>query len=327
MPHSFRTEINCPPLSPIGLHDPVITCGSCFADQFGAWLSKFKFKVAANPLGITYNPVSMHQQLLNALTLTVDQNFFTERDGSWFHYQYHSQWHAADKETLTQALLDNQKEVKKFLSTANVLILTYGTSWVYRMTETKSVVANCHKMPAKLFDKSLFTQTEILNSFAKLHQAIKEINPTLRIIITVSPVRHIKDTLPLNQVSKSLLRLVCQQLEENYPEVSYFPSYEIMMDDLRDYRFYDRDMIHPSAEALDYINQKFADQYFTSDTQEFIKVWRGVDKALAHRPFQANSPAHQKFVVHTLDTLNQLRARVPVESEIKYLQSQLNHHD
>jgi GSCFA family len=157
-----------------------------------------------------------------------------------------------------------------------------------------------------------------------LYKQLKSINSALRIILTVSPVRHIKDTLELNSVSKGLLRLVCHQLEQCYDSVEYFPAFEIMMDDLRDYRFYERDMIHPSAEARDYINQKFSDRHFSEDTRNFIKTWSGIQKALAHRPFQLNSSTHQKFLKDTLLKLKSVSNRISVSEEIQLIQSQLH---
>lgn len=324
MPLSFRTEINCLPHASIELHHKIVTLGSCFADQFGQWMQSNKFQVSANPFGTTYNPISIHQLVLQSLEDSLDESLFVERERLWCHYQYHSQWSASTREELTQKIRQQQNEIKEFIKTTDVLILTYGTAWVYHLQPTNQLVSNCHKVPASQFTKQLLTEREIKESFDELYKKLKSTNPSIRIILTVSPVRHIKDSLELNSVSKSLLRLVCHQFVHHYDSVEYFPAFEIMMDDLRDYRFYERDMIHPSAEARDYINQKFSDCYFSEDTRSFIKTWAGIQKALAHRPFQLNSPTHQKFLKDTLLKLESVSNRVSVSEEIQLIQSQIH---
>ncbi len=324
MPLSFRTEINCSPHASIELHHKIVTLGSCFADQFGQWLKANKFQVSVNPFGTTYNPISIHQLVLQSLEGALNESLFVEREGLWYHYQYHSQWSATTREELTQTIQQQQNAIKELLKTTDVLILTYGTAWVYHLQQNDQLVSNCHKIPASQFTKQLLTEREIKESFDELYKKLKSINPSIRIILTVSPVRHIKDSLELNSVSKSILRLVCHQFGQLYASVEYFPAFEIMMDDLRDYRFYERDMIHPSAEAKDYINQKFSESYFSEDTRSFIKTWTGIQKALAHRPFQLNSPTHQKFLKDTLQKLESVRNLVSVNEEIQLIQSQLH---
>jgi len=324
MPLSFRTELNCSPRTPIELHHKIVTLGSCFADQFGQWMKSNKFQVITNPFGTTYNPISIHQLLLQSLEDSLNESLFVERDGLWYHYGYHSQWSATTQEELIQSIRQQQQVVKQFIKTADVLILTYGTAWVYQLIPNNQLVSNCHKVPASQFIKQLLDEKEIYQSFDELYKRVKALNPALRIILTVSPVRHVKDTLELNCLSKGLLRLVCHQLEQRYDSVEYFPAFEIMIDDLRDYRFYERDMIHPSAEARDYINQKFSDRYFREDTRNFIKTWDSIQKALTHRPFHLNSPAHQKFLKDTLEKLESVRNLVSVNEEINLIQSQLH---
>ena len=324
MPLSFRTELNCSSRTAIELHHKIVTLGSCFADQFGQWMKSNKFQVCTNPFGTTYNPISIHQLLLQSLEDSLDKALFVERDKLWFHHGYHSQWSATTCEQLEQTIHQQQQVVKQFIKTADVLILTYGTAWVYHLIQNDQLVSNCHKVPTSQFIKQLLDEKEIHQSFDELYKRIKALNPALRIMLTVSPVRHLKDTLELNSVSKGLLRLVCHQLEQRYDSVDYFPAFEIMMDDLRDYRFYERDMIHPSAEARDYINQKFSDRYFSEDTRNFIKTWDGIQKALTHRPFHLKSVAHQKFLKDTLEKLESVRNLVSVNEEINLIQSQLH---
>lgn len=323
---SFRTEIKLNPGPPIGLKDAILTTGSCFADQFGQWLHDFKFPVLLNPFGTTYNPISIHQALLHANNSSVDDTLFTERQGIWYHYDYHSQWSEKNRNTLLNKIHDCQQQVNTFLKTAQVIIITYGTAWVYQHVTTKLIVANCHKMPASHFKKRLLTAEEITHSFDALYSMLKKINPAMRILVTVSPVRHIKDTLALNGVSKAVLRMATHQLSEKYDAVEYFPSYEIMMDDLRDYRFYERDKIHPNEEALEYISHRFSDQYFTPETKQFIQRWDAIQQAMHHRAYHPESVAHQLFLTDLLSRLEDLRATVTVNEEIELIKKQLHPH-
>jgi hypothetical protein len=206
---------------------------------------------------------------------------------------------------------------------ADWLIITYGTAWVYELLETKEVVANCHKMPQTLFAKSLMTQKKVLDSFETMYGLLKSFNPNIKIIVTVSPVRHLKDTLELNSVSKSVLRVACHTLTEQYHDVLYFPSYEIMMDDLRDYRFYKSDMIHPTKDAEEYIWEKFVERFFDDSLKSFLKKWGEIRTALAHKPFHPTSSSHQKFLHQTLKKLLELKALVNVDQEVAMLEEQL----
>lgn len=323
--NSFRTEINCSPAQPIGLEQKILTIGSCFADQFGQWLANNKFTVLANPFGTTYNPVSIHNLLLDALDNNIDQNLFTERNGLWFHHAYHSKFTVNSKAELLTSLQQTQKQVQAFLQQVDVLIITYGTAWVYELQSNHQLVNNCHKVPANQFNKKLLSVTEIIQSFKTLVQTLKTVRPALRILVTVSPVRHSKDTFELNTVSKSILRLACHEFEQQH-KAEYFPAYEIMMDDLRDYRFYERDMIHPAAEARDYINQKFSDRYFSADTLKLITLLNEIQKALAHKPFQIASPAHQNFLKDTLRKLESIQHQVSVTTEMESVRAQLATH-
>lgn len=323
--NTFRTEINCSPVSPIGLDHKILTIGSCFADQFGQWLIINKFTVLANPFGTTYNPVSIHNLLLDAFNNRVDSTLFIERNGLWFHHNWHSQFTANSQAELLAELQRVQKQVRALLQEVDIVIITYGTAWVYEHQSAGQLVNNCHKVAAAQFRKRLLTVAEIEISFRALIQTLKSIRPNLRVICTVSPVRHLKDTFELNQVSKSALRLACYQLEKE-KLADYFPAYEIMMDDLRDYRFYERDMIHPSAEAREYINEKFSNRYFTSDTLQLLQTLNEIQKALAHKPFQLASAAHQTFLKQTLHKLESIQHRLPVASEIESVRAQLIHH-
>ena len=321
---SFRTEIQATPASfSIDLQDRLLTMGSCFADQIGQKLFDYKFPTLANPLGTVYNPISIHQNLLAALQEKVMPNGLVQRDLHWFHFDFHSRWSGVHSDNLINQLNQRLTEVKSHLRQTQVIFLTYGTAWVYERLENDTIVANCHKMPAVNFRKRLLRLEEIIQSFQEVMNQLYALQPAIKIILTVSPVRHVKDTLPLNAVSKSLLRVACHQLTMEHQNVHYFPAYEILIDDLRDYRFYDRDLIHPNEVAVDYLWEKFSDTYFAAVTKDFIKEWDSIKNALHHRPFLSGSESHQKFLLHTLKQLQNLSNTVDVRKEIQLIQSQL----
>ena len=215
------------------------------------------------------------------------------------------------------------QEVNQQLQEARVLIITTGTAFVYEQKSLQLAVANCHKQAQKDFLRRLSSLEEMHTGFEKFYYALKKHNPAIKIILTVSPVRHIKDSLELNSVSKSLLRLLAHQTCERYPELSYFPSYELQLDDLRDYRFYGRDLLHPSEEAEDYIWEKFISTYFSEESRKFLKEWQGIKRALSHRPFNPASEAHQSFIRKTIKKLEDFPYQVDVSEEILQLKSQL----
>lgn len=185
------------------------------------------------------------------------------------------------------------------------------------------IVANCHKMPASFFSKSLLTEKMITESFAALHARLLAITPDINIVLTVSPVRHVKDTLELNAVSKAVLRLACHSLSQQYANVQYFPAYEIMIDDLRDYRFYNPDMIHPTSVAEEYIWDHFLNCFVDEKNQLFIEEWHQILKELNHKPFHPESPDHQKFIKKLMERIEGMASLVKVSDELQQLKSQL----
>jgi hypothetical protein len=278
----------------------------------------------ANPFGIVYNPLSIHKLLQMAIRKKSPRSDgYCQRDGLFLHHDFHSSFAHKSQELLQNTLVDQLSRVGDALRTCRVLIITYGTAWVYEQKSTMQVVANCHKIPQHQFDKFLLTQKRILESFEGFYQALLEVNPSVKIIFTVSPVRHVKDTLELNSVSKSTLRLTSHTLTETNPKVFYFPAYELMQDDLRDYRFYKSDLIHPTEQAETYIWEKFCNTYFTVDTKDFFNRWSKIQTALQHRPFNSNSESHQKFLKMLLLELNEVSNIVDVTAEIELVQKQL----
>lgn len=323
---SFRTEIKIDKEKhSVSLKQDILTTGSCFSDAIGNTLKENKFPVLVNPFGTNYNPVSIHKTLRAALNgaLPLSHSYF-EHNGLYCHYDFHSEFSSPDKSLVEATVKSVIQTTHNFIKEAHWIIITYGTAWVYRRNETNDIVSNCHKMPAQNFTKELLTEKKILESFEGFYQNLKAVNPTCKIMLTVSPVRHIKDSIELNSLSKSILRVACHTLTELHKDVVYFPSYEIMLDDLRDYRFYKSDMLHPNVDAEAYIWNKFADSMFDDRTKEFIKKWKPVYTSLQHKPFHGQSESHQKFLKKLLADLEELNGTINVTEEITSVKAQLH---
>ena len=192
------------------------------------------------------------------------------------------------------------------------MIITLGTAWVYRLGSTGKIVSNCHKLPEKMFDRQMLSVDEITTEWKSLLLSLWEQNPELKILFTVSPIRHWKDGAHGNQLSKATLLLAVEQLQKDFPEqTAYFPAYEIMMDELRDYRFYADDMLHPSLQAVEYIWERFTETMFSRETQAILKEWKDIQKAINHKPFQPKSEAYKHFISQTLLKMERLNEKFP----------------
>ena len=315
------TEIS--PLCPMLAHNHrLMVIGSCFATHIGGRLAQMKWHTEINPFGVLYNPLSIAE----ALTLLTKHHTYTEEqltlfpDGGWNTWLHHSSFSLPDKEEALTLINRRMEQAATELTQANTLIITFGTAWVYRLKETGQIVGNCHKVPERLFHRERLSTEEIIGEYTKLLECLWKLNPTLRVLFTVSPVRHLKDTLHGNQLSKSTLLLAVDALCHTYPErCQYFPAYEIVIDELRDYRFYAEDMAHPSKQAIDYVWERFIEHCIDTEAQQFITQWTKVVKALEHRPFRPDSEQYQKFVQQNLTTITELKKRHPhikVQNEI-----------
>jgi hypothetical protein len=323
--NTFRTQLNAGVSKhTLSLDHHILTLGSCFADSIGTRLTNYKIQTLPNPFGIVYNPEAIHKTIRYAVfNESAPEHTYLQQNDIHLNYDFHSGLSAMNRKDLEQKLNNITGTVHHFLKNANYLLITYGTSWAYERSDTGEVVANCHKQPSSFFRKSLLTQKKILESFESAYKVLKTFNPAIRIILTVSPVRHIKDTLELNSVSKSILRVACHSIQEQYTDVEYFPAYEILLDDLRDYRFYKSDMIHPSEEAEEYIWEQFTSRYFSMDLKNFASTWKSIRQAITHKPFHAESSAHQYFLRETLKRLEELQDMVDVKSEIQKVKESL----
>ena len=322
----FRTNVSIAPSPyPVALKTAIITAGSCFADAIGQRLDQNKFKVLVNPYGVIYNPFSIHKTFRYAIhNEPAADHLFIENNDVFLNYDFHSEFSSLKKSELVQRLNNTIGSIHYFLKDASWILITYGTAWVYNRVDTGEIVANCHKMPASLFRKNLMTEDAIVKSFETFYNDVKTYNQNIRIILTVSPVRHLKDTFEGNSVSKSVLRVACHTITQKFEDAEYFPAYEMMMDDLRDYRFYKSDMIHPTELAEDYIWEKFADRYFDPQTKQFIGEWSSIRSALNHKPFHPQSKQHQQFLSETLKKLERLQSAINVSAEIEQLKQQMS---
>lgn len=315
----WSTEFTIPESqSPISHQSKILSMGSCFAQTIGQQMVAHKFDCLVNPFGTIFNPTS----LVKLLEAAVFQNQFDEaeileRDGLYFHYTSHSDLVADSKEALLKKLLTQRNLCKEYLEKGTHLILTLGTAWVYELAESGKTVANCHKQPSAKFTKRLLTLEEMKDQLNLLFDNFSRINPDLKIILTLSPVRHLKDGVPENQLSKSLLRVLCGELEKKRSNVTYFPAYEILIDELRDYRFYKEDLIHPSTEAENYIWEKWQTSNFTIVTQQKTAQIFKLIQELAHRPLNPQSVAHSKFLSNLQQKLERLNGEFDFSSEIE----------
>ncbi len=310
--------------SPISHQSKILSLGSCFAQTIGQKMIDAKFDCLVNPFGTIFNPQSLEILMEAALfTIQFEERLICERDGLFFHYYAHSDITASSKTELIEKLNTKREETKTYLEQGTHLIITLGTAWVYELKKF-GTVANCHKQAGSLFQKKLLTLEEMESKLWNLFDNFSRVYPNLKIILTVSPVRHIKDGVAENQLSKSQLRVLCANLERRFSSVSYFPAYEIMMDELRDYRFYKSDLIHPTAEAEDYIWQKWQASHFSPETQTKVDEIRKVNLELAHRPLNPNSPAHLKFQENLRLKLERLNTEFDFSRELALVRTNLN---
>jgi len=321
----LMTDIDLPAyIPPIRYNGDIVSIGSCFSTVIGKKLQERKFPVLNNPFGTIFNPISIFELLQHAINQTpLPADMILTYQGRYLHFDCHSDVSATSETALLSRIKLIIEKTGKALSSASHLIITLGTAHVYEHLTLHKTVANCHKQPAKLFHKKLLSLPETKNSFREMYDMLKSINPDITIILTVSPVRHIKDGLVENQLSKSLLRVLCSELCHEFKEVNYFPSYEIMMDVLRDYRFYKEDLIHPSTQAENYIWEKFSTSFFTSDTLKKISQIDNILKSLKHKAFNPQGNAHQEFLRNLILKMEQMSSEIDFSDEINAVKKQL----
>lgn len=269
--------------------------GSCFSENIGQKLDYFKFQSVQNPFGILFHPKAIE----NLISRAIEQEMFSEEDvfflnERWHCFDAHSDLSVTSKKVLLEELNQALQKTNRQITESSHIIITLGTAWVYRNNSTKAIVANCHKVPQKEFSKELLSVGEIVQILKNLAGSIQSVNKNVRFIFTVSPVRHFKDGFVENQRSKAHLFSALHEIIEG-GGASYFPSYEIMMDELRDYRFYEADMVHPNQLAVDYIWEKFKEVWISERAHQVMDAVDTIQKGLEHRPFNPDSEGYKRF--------------------------------
>ncbi|WP_034061570.1 GSCFA domain-containing protein [Lacinutrix jangbogonensis] len=281
--------------NPLDYNSKVLLLGSCFSENIGNKFEYFKFKSLSNPFGILFHSKAIENLVVRA----IQKKEYTEEDvffynEQWHCFDAHSQLSSFSKENILKDLNAQIQITHQQITESTHIIITLGTAWVYNLLENDKVVANCHKLPQKKFNKILLSIEEIKKSLQSIIKTIQSVNQKVSVIFTVSPVRHIKDGFVENTLSKSHLIAAIHRVTDKH--VFYFPSYEIMLDELRDYRFYKHDMIHPNKTAINYIWERFNNVWVSESTQQTMLKVDGIQKALMHKPFNPNSKAHQQFL-------------------------------
>ncbi len=311
---TFRTQIPIEGQShhTIDYASKLVLFGSCFSENIGNKLQYYKFQTTVNPFGILFHPIAIEQLITRAINLAkYSENDLMQNNDLWFSFDAHSSLSATNKSQVLERLNGAITHTYEQLKTASHVILTLGTAWVYRQITSDRIVANCHKIPQKQFLKELLSVDEIINSLQASITLVRDINPKVNILFTVSPVRHLKDGFVENTVSKSHLISAVNAIVEPRHHIFYFPAYEIMMDELRDYRFYNADMIHPNDTAVDYIWEQFNTAWLSDDSKRIMSQVDSIQKRMAHKPFNPETEAHKTFLTHLQNDVDSLVLKYP----------------
>lgn len=309
----FRTEVEIPAFpEKIDIQDRIFSIGSCFATEMSDLLKTAQIQVLNNPFGTVFNPFSINQ----ALKKLHNAEVYTEEDlikynDEMISLDHHSSFNSRFVHQILEKINHNIELGNRFLQTTNWVIITYGTSFIYEFLPKKKLVANCHKIPGKFFQKRMLTHLEITDSIYETVTTLKDIcHENIQILFTVSPVRHTKDGMVENNWSKSKLITAIHEILPQFENCHYLPIYEILMDDLRDYRFYKEDLIHPNKQAVQYIWEKFGNSYFSEPTKGFVEENFKITKALAHKTSDEKSPKHQEFLENIKEKIAIQQAKV-----------------
>lgn len=297
----------------VDYHSRWMLIGSCFAENMGMKLMENRFAVDCNPCGIVYNPESVAQvleRLMDERVVTPDELIWHE--GKWMSWGHHGSFSASEREVCLEKMNARIYRGAEQLRRADVLLITFGTSWVYRHLQSGCVVANCHRFPERDFERFCLSVPEIVGLYERLLGQLERINPGVRVLFTVSPIRHWKDGAHGNQLSKSVLLLAIDELVKRRKRVYYFPSYEIVLDELRDYRFYAEDMLHVSGQAVDYIWSRFRDTFLSADALQVMRQVEKINKGLNHRPSDPESETYIAFRRKLEGELEQLGNKYPL---------------
>lgn len=319
VPHSKRE---------IDYQTPILLMGSCFSDNIGLELSRLRFPVSVNPFGVIYNPLSIANSLRTIIkNKTVLDSDLVYDCGLWHAMQFHGSFSDIEKLNVITKANDAIQKAHLFLKNADVLMITFGTAWVYNYKKSSEIVANCHKIKSKEFDRFRLNVDQIVDDWMPLLAELRVFNPMLQLVFTVSPVRHMKDGAHGNQISKAALLLAIDKLLEkldNPIDYSYFPSYEIVNDELRDYRFYAADMIHLNETAVHFLFEKFKHCFFSNETRKVLTEVSAIAKAAEHRMLTNNPSEKLKFklsMLNKIEKMNQMYPFIDFRNEKKHFEN------
>lgn len=287
--------------------------GSCFSENIGKLMTENLFNVDVNPFGILYNPLSISiaiKRLLRNEMIVADELAF--RDGMYHSFLHHGAFSDAESQQCVEKISRRFHPAATSIREVSVFLVTFGTAYAYRLRSTGDIVGNCHKFPGDNFVHARLSIEQIVNEWSEVIETLKEVNPRVKFVFTVSPVRHWKDGAHENTISKSVLHLSIEKLSETFNEnVRYFPAYEIVMDELRDYRFYAEDMIHVSDMAVQYIWQRFRNTFFSGETEKILAEWQPILQAFQHRPINTSTQTYRDFMQQTSKKLQQFKQKYP----------------
>ncbi len=310
---NFRTELSLPSSSDkINNQHQIVLLGSCFSQNIGARLQKFKFNCSINPFGTIFHPQAIARVMHYAISgKTPDIKSLKFSQGIYVHSDFHSSLGCSDEARTLQNIENAIRTLHQLLSRLDYVFITLGTSVGYIEHETGEIVANCHKLPSSNYVKVNSEVDIMAKTLLQSCNQWLQINPKIKFVFTVSPVRHIKDGIVENTLSKAKLRLTVEKVIESVPGAVYFPAFEWMMDDLRDYRYYEKDLIHPNDQAIDYIWEKFSAHYFDEDTKSILQKIHKINQAKEHKPFNPDTEAHQRFLDKIDQDIQTLKANFP----------------
>jgi hypothetical protein len=317
----LEVQINSPEQK-INYHDPIMLVGSCFTEHIGNNLQELKFRTLQNPNGILFDPHSVSANIVSY----INNKQYTENDlfylnELWQSWNHHSVFSNPNKEKCLQIINDSQTEAHQFLKKAKWLIITLGSSFSYRLKENNLPVANCHRAPAQWFNKYLMSIEEINSALDNCIHQLFQFNHDVRIVFTVSPVRHIRDGVIENNRSKARLIETIHHLVNKFDRLYYFPAYELVIDVLRDYRFYDIDMVHPNYQATEFVLEKFVKNYIHEKSSLIMEEIKQIIIARKHKAFHPSTDAHKQFLQNQLAKATNLKSKYPflnLEDELTY---------
>lgn len=305
------TPVEAPSLPPLDHGQSILAMGSCFGDAMGRRLERAKFVTTVNPGGILFNPASIAAALGRAARgAQPEEGGYVEHEGLWHHLDYHGSVSAPARPALRARLQAADAPLQHAIKSAQWLIVTLGTAWVYRY-HGQNIVANCHRLPASEFIRERLTVSQIVDEWLALLVTLRTLNPALKVLLTVSPVRHVRDGLRENATSKATLLLASESLVRSAPETYYFPAFEILIDELRDYRFYAEDLVHPSTTAEEIVWQRLLAAWMPAATRELVREVESLQTAMAHEPRTPNRALYRQHLERTLQRTLDFAQRHP----------------